>query len=107
MKRIIDMPLDFSFSILLNPIIIIIKFFFSAIALLLIVRSVCTKISNVSLYIFFKPLYLFTDVFVKPINMIMPRYCWQENPYVPLFTAIIIIFLGLGLLSFFKIVFVN
>lgn len=107
MERDIDMLPDLTFNVILKSFYLIIKFLFSGIAALLIIRSIVTKLSIISLYILLKPVYFITDFFVKPINLILPKYYWRENPYAPLFAAIIIVFLGIGILSFLKIVIVN
>ncbi|MFC1490755.1 YggT family protein [Candidatus Latescibacterota bacterium] len=85
---------------------LIIKIIVTAVSILLIIRSV---VSFPKLFFSFsdmKTLYSITELLVRPVRSVVPRYLWKNGvDYASLISAIVIIFIGFGLISFVNIIF--
>ena len=99
-------------SVCLSGIGHILNTVLTAIVILLIIRSLLSHLSNrsgfasYSFYSYLKPYFRITDILVNPVRTILPRQLRELGfDYSPLVSAILLLFIGFGINSFFKIIF--
>ncbi len=74
-------------------------------AFLLIVRAIVTRLQQYSSLLSCNSLFKYTDVFVRPVSKLLPPgICNSRVDYSPLISAIILLFLGFGIQTFFQII---
>ena len=93
-------------SVIPELISLIIKSIVSAVSILLIIRSVVSIPGLLSSYSGVKTLFGITELFVRPVRSVLPRELWKNGvDYASLVSALIILFVGFGLISFVNILF--
>ncbi len=93
-------------SVCLGGIGLILNIVLTAIVILLIIRSLLSHFASYSFYSYLKPYFRITDIFVNPVRTILPRQLRELGfDYSPLVSAILLLFIGFGINSFFKIIF--
>ena len=74
-------------------------------AFFLILRSVAAKLSPYFPRLYNGLLFRYTDIFVMPVRKVLPAsVCNRKVDYSPLISAIILLFLGLGINTFIRII---
>jgi hypothetical protein len=69
-----------------------------SIAVLLIIRSEAGRFLPLSVQVYLKPLFFFTDAIVIPVSYILPeQVVKRDRDYSPLATALLILLIGLGI----------
>ncbi len=85
---------------------VIIKSIVVTTVFLLLVRSILSIPGFLPGYSRIKLLFRITEIFVRPVRTIIPRILWKNGlDYASLISALIILFLGFGLISFVNTMF--
>ncbi|MFC1552218.1 YggT family protein [Candidatus Latescibacterota bacterium] len=85
---------------------LVIKSIAVAVSILLIVRSVVSIPGLLPTYSGMKMLFGITELFVRPMRSVLPRELWKNGvDYASLVSALIVLFVGFGLISFVNIIF--
>ena len=97
---------DIILQFFMYVICLIIKIITAVIVIFLIIRSLVSKFGFFSTSVYLRALFDITDVFIRPIQTILPQYWMKKNgDYSPLISALFILFIGFGLNSFITIIF--